>query len=101
MTVPCATVTVVAVPAGLTATSVIITTPACVEPCGVGVTVTWHNGSGAPITGQTLGITVDGITPVGGTVTTNIPIDGDVTYNFTVTGLTSIGSPHAICPAPN
>lgn len=102
MTVTCPIVTVVAVPAGLTATSVVITTSACVEPCGVGVTVTWNNGSGAPITGQTLGITVDGITPTGGIVTgVDIPTGGDVTYNFTVTGLTSTGSPHTICPAPN
>jgi hypothetical protein len=101
MPVSCQTVTVISVPVGLEATDIVITTSACIEPCGIGVTVTWHNGTGGDITGQVLGITVNGITPTGGTVTADIPLDGDVTYTFTVTGLTSTGSPYDICPAPN
>lgn len=104
MTIACPTVTVVAVPppSVLTAETITISAPTCVAPCGVSVTVTWHNVSSGNLTNQTLGITVDGITPTGGIVTgVDILAGKTVTYNFTVAGLTVTGSPHTICPVPN
>jgi hypothetical protein len=87
MTVPCATVTVVA-PALITATNILVTPATCVAPCNQG-------GTSASFTP---GISINGGVPITQAAVT-LAAGQSVTRSFTVTGL-SVGT-HGICPVPN
>lgn len=97
MTVPCATVTVVA-PALITATN-IVTTPSgtCTAPCNVSIDVTWINQGGTSGT-FTPAITVNGGAPQTLPAVTLAP-GANITKTWPLAGLQP-GS-YTICPVPN
>jgi hypothetical protein len=96
MTVPCATVTVVA-PALITATNIVVTPGTCTAPCNVNADVTWTNQGGTPGT-FTPAISVNGGAPITLPAVT-LAAGASTTQTFTLTGLTT--GTYTICPVPN
>lgn len=103
MTITCQTITVISGP-NITATNITVTpaTSPCLQPCTVGVSITWTNlGNQDGTFNPNLSVNGTPLATSPWTTDHSLTAGASTTLSTDLTGLTVLNSPYIICPVPN